>query len=333
MAKDLSAVGTDVVALLDRRLVNEDSDPPVRNPADCADLRDLPVMLGICNPETNVLEIARELRGQGHSEVWSPVDVFISLGRTGVQRSHYWLTSDVNLYEREALSIDLALGHLADARSRSAFTGLLRYRIGGDLRDLPDVDPPQLHYLPNDVDFISGPVSLVDGGAYVGDTVEAFVNARVDLQSVLAFEPDPDNFERLTQALANRSPGFAALALPLALGRGTGPLRFNADGTAAATLDNDGAVIVQCVSLDDALHGSSASHIKLDLEGAEPDALAGMERVLAAQRPRLAISAYHRADHLWTLLLQVAALELDYQFYLRCYGEQCFDTVVYAIPK
>ena len=81
------------------------------------------------------------------------------------------------------------------------------------------------------------------------------------------------------------------------------------------------------------LHGWAPTHVKLDIEGAESDALDGMTGLLTAVRPRLAVCAYHRPDHLWTLLLQLAALDLGYRFHMRCYGAQCFETVLYAIPE
>jgi hypothetical protein len=90
--------------------------------------------------------------------------------------------------------------------------------------------------------------------------------------------------------------------------------------------------MIQCVALDDAVQGWPVTHVKMDIEGAESDALAGMERLLISARPRLAISVYHRPEHLWTLLLQIADLDLNYRFHYRCYGEQGFETVLYAIP-
>ena len=329
---DLRTAGVDVVASFDAVVTDPDGDPPVCHPAQRPDLRELPVMLGVCNPEADPHEIAGFLRSLGHTEIWSPVDAFAALGRAGRRREHYWLTWDVDLYARESERISLARAQLADARSVAIFSALLEYRAGGRIEALPDADPSSLHYRPDDIDFIDGPVALLDGGAYEGDTIRAYVEAGTAIESVLAFEPDPGNFRRLARELAGHG-SLRALALPLALGRRTESLRFTADGTAAAAIAAEGAMSIQCVALDDVLHGWGPTHVKLDLEGAEPDALIGMERLLATGRPCLVVSAYHRPDHLWTLLLQLAALDLGYRFHVRCYGEQCFDTVLYAIPE
>ena len=110
-------------------------------------------------------------------------------------------------------------------------------------------------------------------------------------------------------------------------------MRFLANGATSSAIDASGDIAVQCVALDDVLHGESPTHVKLDLEGWEPDALTGMEGLLVSARPLLAVSVYHAPDHLWTILLQLASLELGYRFYLRCHARQCFDTILYAIPE
>jgi len=329
---ELRAAGVDVVASFDSFVADPNGVPPACHPAQRPDLREFPVILGVCNPQVDPCEIADLLLSLGHAEIWSAVDTFVALGRAGRRREHYWLTWDVDLYARESDQISLARAQLEDARSIATFSALLEYRASGRIEALPDVDPSALHYRPTDLDFIDGPIALVDGGAFEGDTIRAYLDAGIAIESVLAFEPDPDNFGRLTHELAQHR-SFAGLALPLALGRRTELLRFAADGTSAAAIAAEGASVIQCVALDDTLHGWTPTHIKLDLEGAEPDALGGMERLLEAGRPRLAVSAYHRPDHLWTLLLQLAALDLGYRFHVRCYGEQCFDTVLYAIPE
>ena len=107
---------------------------------------------------------------------------------------HYWLTSDADLYARESSNFAFARTQLADARSIEAFSALLEYRTSGAIEALPDSDPRDSQYLPDDLAFIDGPVALVDGGAYDGDTIRAYVSAGTAIESVLAFEPDPETF-------------------------------------------------------------------------------------------------------------------------------------------
>ena len=330
LSSDLLEAGVEVVALLDRRASDVDAEITVMHPEESRDLTDLPCFIGVCNYEVDPNEIADSARALGYRRVWSPVEAFAALGQAGMREDHYWLTSDVGVYERCADEIERAFDLLADDQSQSSFLGLLQYRAKGDLGSLPGPEPRQYH--PADIVFVDGPVSLVDGGAYDGDTVRALVGAGVELTSVLAFEPDALNFENLVRELA-RHPDISGMALPLALGRKTETVRFFAGGATSSAIDASGDVTVQCVALDDMLHGNVPTHVKLDIEGFEPDALAGMESLLASARPRLAVCVYHSPDHLWTILLQLASLELGYRFYLRCHAKHCFETILYAIPE
>ena len=72
--------------------------------------------------------------------------------------------------------------------------------------------------------------------------------------------------------------------------------------------------------------------IKLDVEGAEPDALRGAASLIARARPRLAVSTYHLPEHHFELLLQMHALTNgEAKLHLRSHGYQSFDTVAYAL--
>jgi hypothetical protein len=46
----------------------------------------------------------------------------------------------------------------------------------------------------------------------------------------------------------------------------------------------------------------------------------------------MAVCAYHKCDHLWTLPQLLKAGNPDYRIFLRRYAEECWETVYYAIP-
>ena len=70
--------------------------------------------------------------------------------------------------------------------------------------------------------------------------------------------------------------------------------------------------------------------IKLDIEGAEGPALEGMRETIARYKPKLALSAYHKADDLIRLISIVREIRDDYRFELRHYSRMIWDMVVYA---
>ena len=54
-------------------------------------------------------------------------------------------------------------------------------------------------------------------------------------------------------------------------------------------------------------------YIKLDIEGAEPRALAGAKETLAKYKPRISIAAYHQPDHPKVIPEIIRAARADYQ--------------------
>ena len=69
-------------------------------------------------------------------------------------------------------------------------------------------------------------------------------------------------------------------------------------------------------------------YIKLDLEGAELDMLRGAAKTISRWKPKMAISAYHRREDLWTLANYVKSLRSDYEFKFRHYKIDCTDYIL-----
>jgi hypothetical protein len=120
-------------------------------------------------------------------------------------------------------------------------------------------------------------------------------------------------------------------AMCCAVGSQAGRLRFSATGTGSAGLAEDGDHEVDCITLDDLLRDCRATYIKMDVEGAELEALRGGEVVIRRDLPILAVSAYHRPDDLWRIPLLMRALSPEYELFLRPHYEFT-DLVCYAVP-
>ena len=60
--------------------------------------------------------------------------------------------------------------------------------------------------------------------------------------------------------------------------------------------------------------------IKLDVEGSELDVLKGAAMSISYWKSRLAISAYHKLDDLWSLMNFIKSIRPDYEFAMRQYA-------------
>jgi FkbM family methyltransferase len=293
---------------------------------------DRPVVLGICNPAVDVASLARDLEERGAHDVISPVTAAISAYRSsGIRVTNYWLTGDLGVYETDRDAIDQARELLDDDESLRIFDSVRSYRTTGDLSALPVPDPLEHQYFPTGIEFLTSNMRYVDAGSFDGDTVRALRGRGAGVSALLALEPDPANYASAVEAIDGWT-GVECVAAPLALSDSTRLATFDGSGTSSAAVSEAGRITVQCVGLDDIAYGWSPSHVKMDIEGGETDALNGMRRLLADQRPRLAIATYHRPSDMWTLPNLIASLA-EYRFWLRTYAAQTFETVLYAIPR
>ena len=221
----------------------------------------------------------------------------------------------------------------SDDASRAEYVAQVRWRLLGDFDALtPPADQPI--YFPRDLCDLGSDEVFVDCGAFDGDTVRLFAReADAKFKKIFAFEPDPASFEKLVATLRDL-PGARAdnvAAFRCATGARNERLRFIASGTAMSAL-GDGDLEVDARTLDDVLGDAKPTYVKMDIEGSEPDALAGARSIVAEHSPVLAISCYHRQDHLWQIPLQIAALNPSYRFHLRPHDLEMWDLICYAIP-
>lgn len=182
---------------------------------------------------------------------------------------------------------------------------------------------------------------VIDGGGCWGDTALDFA-ARVGPGGhVYAFEFDDTNIAVLSANL-NLNPTIKdrVTIVPHALSgeRATGSYRptgpsSRLDLTAGTSPD---ARPVTIDTLDAFVAARSIPRInlvKLDIEGAERQALDGATQALRRWRPKLAISVYHRPQDVFEIPLQVSAILPDYDFYLDHFTNHSEETVLFGAPR
>jgi FkbM family methyltransferase len=110
-----------------------------------------------------------------------------------------------------------------------------------------------------------------------------------------------------------------------------GKLAFSASGTTASRLADYGNVCVDVTSIDDLLDGKPVTFIKMDIEGAEIEALKGAAKSIKKYKPKLAICAYHEMGDFIEIPMLINELNPGYRLYLRHYSPGRRNTVCYAV--
>ncbi len=226
---------------------------------------------------------------------------------------------------------------LSDARSRLEFAAQIQWRSSLNYDCLPKPDPPDEMYYAPDLVSLSGREVLADCGAFDGDSIRMFLErTHGQFLHIYAIEPDTKNRAALDKylALLPCEVRQRISVLPFGLSDRDEVVSFDASGTVGSrVVAGSGSESIQCRRLDDILDGPQPTLIKMDIEGAEPRAILGAAATIRASRPILAICAYHKCEHLWTLPVLIKNALPEYEIFLRRYAEECWETVYYAIPQ
>jgi len=244
----------------------------------------------------------------------------------GVERPH-------KIYD-QADDVRRAFSLWADETSRQEYVGQLNWQTSLDRSTLPPHLPQKEIYFADD--SIAGDTEevFVDCGAFDGDSVEEFINRRgSSFQKIIAIEPDPANCKAFEARISKLPPEIKdrIQVIQSAAGSKRSTVTFNATGTAGSAI-GAGSYQVETMPIDELLASITPTYIKMDIEGAEPDALRGASKTIAKRAPVLAICLYHSLEHLWQIPLLIQSLNNEYKFFLRRYADECWEIVCYAVP-
>jgi hypothetical protein len=108
-------------------------------------------------------------------------------------------------------------------------------------------------------------------------------------------------------------------------------LNFN-DQKSFSSIYGAGATTV-CVDSLDNIVNQKIDFIKLDIEGAEQDAIDGAKNTIKKHCPIIACCIYHKAEDWHKISQKILSINNNYKIYIRHYMEGIFETVMYFIPK
>ena len=198
--------------------------------------------------------------------------------------------------------------------------------------DRIDVWILEAYSLKDECEALPGDIVL-DCGAYTGNTSLYFSQKVGASGHVYGFEAARSTFGkygRNMRGVENITPIHAAV------GNTTGTLRFFGDDAGAYIAENgENGEEVPAITLDEFYRSrnlNKVDFIKMDVEGAEHIALEGAANIIRQHRPKMAISAYHRAFDIISLPARILSIA-PYTFKLRHFSNREWETVLYCIPN
>lgn len=229
---------------------------------------------------------------------------------------------DWKLGEVEVSVADHSLQVLSTPRNIMAQFELEQYRCATEGREIAVND---------------GDVVLDCGGCWA-DTALNFAAYTGEKGKVYSFEFIPGNLEICVKNL-ERNPSVSnriELVQKAVWKRSGEQFYFQDKGPASRVSlsefgDHNGTV--ESISLDDhvnSLAERKCDFIKMDIEGAEMDALLGAQYTLTELSPQLAISVYHRFHDLIDIPLYIKKIQPNYRLYLRHFTIHQEETVLFA---
>lgn len=217
---------------------------------------------------------------------------------------------------------------LGDDISRDTFEKVINFKISFDFNFMKGfTNNHEGQYFDKEIVPPIKNIRFVDGGGYVGDTATEVIKNYPDFEKIYLIEPIKQHMD-----IAKRELGHYKHIefMDVGLSDRKATLEFNEEKS-FSTIYGKGNLKIDVDTIDN-LICEKVDFIKLDIEGAEQDAIQGAKETIKKYHPVLAVCIYHKAEDWYKIPEMVLALRADYNIYLRHYMEGIFETVLYFIP-
>ena len=165
---------------------------------------------------------------------------------------------------------------------------------------------------------------FVDAGVYDGATSK-YVIDNFNIEGIIGFEAN----ERMTKRARKLLNSPKVKIYQYAVWDKNEELYFQVNGS-ASKVSGSGTIKVVGESIDNVLGGEKATVIKMDIEGAEYNAINGARKTIEKYHPNLMISIYHKPEDILNIPRLILDICPNYKFYIRHYTSYLWETILYA---
>lgn len=250
---------------------------------------------------------------QGLSEMWGTLDID--------NNQYDVIKNRVNALKEHRDDFIWLYGRLGDWRSKQVLVSMLYNWLTFDLKYVNGMREGNFtDYFDLDLVKCDDKEVIVDLGAWAGDTALNYINTYGSYQKIFCYEIDDSNMEMAKKNLES----YPDIVFRKK-GAGSKSGRMYIQGASGSScnkvVENDTGREIEIVSIDDDI-SEKVTLIKMDIEGAEQEALLGCERHIREEVPKLLISVYHNNEDIWKIPRMIDAMKSGYHFYLRSNGRQ-----------
>lgn len=244
---------------------------------------------------------------------------------------------DREFVKNHMLELNSLYDSLQDEKSRQVLEAYINQKLTGRFAEMTNVWD-QIQYFDGDVCDLSNVKCMVDCGAFVGDSFLSFCNEYRQKFGIefggMAYLLDPD--ESNQEQIKKNCKEFESNIKPLQIGAWYQReiLSFQSDENMknAGKIETSGNIQIKVDAIDNIVGTDRVDFIKMDIEGAELNALKGAAKTIKRDHPILAICVYHRREDLFEISEYIQELYNGYKLYLRAYGgPYSIELVLYAV--
>jgi FkbM family methyltransferase len=217
-----------------------------------------------------------------------------------------------------------------DDVSRCTYASYINTKLTFDPFPLQSLYSPD-HYFAADLPEFAPRTDDVfyDCGAFTGDTLADFVRRTggKGCRKYVAFEPEPANAAKLNAYAAREGLTFVEHR-PTGVWSEQTTLRFQQSLDSASGIDAGGTLEIPVDRIDRLT--DPVTFLKMDIEGAELEALKGAVETIRKYKPKFAIALYHKPEDLTEIPEFLRTVCPAYRFDLRLHARNSEELVLYG---
>jgi FkbM family methyltransferase len=179
---------------------------------------------------------------------------------------------------------------------------------------------------------------IIDAGAYTGNTALYFSRLAGKNGKVIALEPSPIIFTKLSDHLKQFPECTNVIPIREGISKEKGTMNFvqNSGHMAASRISEKGEIKVKINTIDCLVKEQNLSKLdflKMDVEGAEVDGLEGSRETIQKFHPKLAICLYHKPADLFEVMEKILSISSHYDFYIKSATGGVAGTILLCSPS